>query len=91
MTDQASKKCEHCGQGFPSLRELNIHKAKSHAVKEAEKMRFLCSRCGDVLQSPEHQAEHMKSEHPEVIQRINIIFWGITIVALLFALSNLLT
>jgi len=91
MTDQASKKCEHCGQEFPSLRELNIHKAKSHASKEAEKMRFICSRCGKVLHSPEHQAEHMKSEHPEVVQRINAIFWTITILAILFTLWQLLT
>jgi len=86
MTDVNLKSCEHCGEKFPTLRELNIHKAKKHAAKEAEKMRYGCTRCGEIQRSPKHQAEHMKSEHPEVVQRINLIYWAIIILLILIVL-----
>ena len=82
--------CEYCGDVFPTERDLNIHKAKSHASKEVEKGRYPCSRCGQVLDSPEDQAEHMRSEHPEVVRRIHLVFWAITIVAILFVLWQFL-
>jgi len=78
--------CEYCGEQFPSLPELNIHKAKNHASKEAEQLRYPCKHCGEVLNSPRDVAEHMKSVHPEAVRWINIVWWAITIVSILFVI-----
>jgi DNA-directed RNA polymerase subunit RPC12/RpoP len=86
MSNRNLLTCEHCGEQFSTKKALNIHKAKSHAAKEAEQMRYFCSRCGAEMRSPKQQAEHIKSEHPEVVRKLNLIYWGITIVIILIVL-----
>jgi hypothetical protein len=83
--------CEYCGDQFPSPTDLNIHKANKHASNEAENLRYPCKHCGEVLHSPREVAEHMKSVHPETVRLINMIWWAITIAALLFVIWRFLT
>ena len=78
--------CEYCGEQFSSLSELNIHKGKAHASREAEKLRFPCTRCGEVLSSPPEKAKHMKSVHPEAVRWINLLWWALTIAAIILVL-----
>jgi DNA-directed RNA polymerase subunit RPC12/RpoP len=87
---KGSYNCDYCGEKFASLKELNIHKGKQHASDEAEKRRYPCTRCGKVLHSPVEVAEHMKTVHPEAVRWINIIWWAITIAALLFVIWRFL-
>ena len=84
------EKCEYCGEEYQSKTELNIHITKAHATKEAEKMRFRCSHCGEVFRSPQHQAAHMKTEHPDVVRKINLIYWAIVILLIIIVLRQFL-
>jgi uncharacterized Zn finger protein len=84
-------KCEYCGEEFSNVVQLNMHKGQSHAPQEAEKFRYPCKRCGEVFPSPMAFAEHMKNDHPEVVNRINRVYWGIIILVIIITLWQLFT
>ena len=88
--DQNIYVCKYCGEEFPTLHELEIHEVTVHASRQTESSPYSCSICGEVFRSPAHQAEHMKREHPEVVRRINIVYWAILIIVVLFALWRFL-
>jgi formylmethanofuran dehydrogenase subunit E len=88
--DQNTVVCDECGEEFTSPQELAFHIATVHASINTEGSPYICSKCGEVLRSPADQAEHMKREHPEVVRRINIIYWTILIIVVFIALWRLL-